>query len=364
MKETGINFLELKMQLSLNFKQVAHLIAQIGAEKSVIVQGEIGIGKSSILTLLGQKFPNHTQCYMDCTTKDLGDLMLPKMAVENGMDISRFAPNEEFGMHTGKPVILMLDEFGKANRSVQNACLRMLLERKIGMYSLPEGSIVFGTTNLAAEGVGDTIQPHARNRVVFVEMRKPTADEWLEWAVDAELEPELLAWVNETPHCLASFKSVTTPSDNQYIFHPKEARPSFVTPRSLEAASQVIAKRHHIDNETLICSLAGTVGVRAALDMQAFITLADQLPSWESIIKSPATANVPDDAAARCMLVFTALGRVDKETIEQWLEYMNRLPKEAQALFGLQAVKTAKRTLLLTNKSFLGWVTRCQYLIV
>lgn len=347
----------------LNLQQTANLIANIGAKRSVVVQGEIGIGKSSMMDVLAKKFPGHIPCYMDMTTKDLGDLMLPKMLSENGHDICRFAPNEEFGLHLDKPVILMLDEFGKANRAVQNACLRMLLERKIGVYELPEGSIVFGTTNLAQEGVGDTIQPHARNRIVFVEMRKPTSDEWLEWAMNAEIEPELLAWVNETPHCLASFKNVSNPLDNQYIFHPKDARTSFVSPRSLAAASALIACRGSLDQQTLIAGLAGTVGVRAALDIQAFIHLADQLPSWDSIMKSPTKVPVPDDAAARCMLAFTAIGRVDSATIDTWMEYCARLPKETQALFAMQAVKTEKRASLLKNKNFLKWAVEHNYLV-
>lgn len=349
--------------LSLNFKQTANLIATIGDAKSVVVQGEIGIGKSSILNVLEKKFPDHVVCYVDCTTKDLGDLMLPKMLTVNGHDIARFAPNEEFGIHLGKPVIVMLDEFGKANRAVQNACLRMLLEHKLGTYTLPEGSIVFGTTNLAAEGVGDNIQPHARNRIVFVEMRKPSAEEWLEWAVDADLAPELLAWVNETPHCLASFKEVSNPSENQYIFHNKEPRPAFVTPRSLAAASEIIKRRAQMDKQTLTAALAGTVGARAAMDIQAFVDLADQLPSWDEIIKAPTKAKVPNDAAARCMLVFTGVGRVSKPTVDAWMDYCDRLPKEAQALFAMQVIKTSKRAELITNKRFLGWVMDNNYLV-
>ena len=39
-----------------------------------------------------------------------------------------YLPNEELGLHLGKPVILMIDEYGKANPSVKNALLRDMLE--------------------------------------------------------------------------------------------------------------------------------------------------------------------------------------------------------------------------------------------
>lgn len=349
------------MRNSLNLKQAANLIATVGDKRSVILQGHVGTGKSSILNVLAKQFPGHIPCYLDATTKDLGDLMLPKMVQINGQDVTRFAPNEEFGIHTGQPVILMIDEFGKANRSVQNALLRMLLERKIGVYTLPPGSIVFGTTNLAGEGVGDNIQAHARNRIVFVEMRKPTSDEWIEWASNNDIAPEVLAWVHETPQVFADFRDVKQPDSNPYIFHNAEARPAFVTPRSLEAASVLVSARDQMDANTLQCALAGTVGVRAAADMQAFISLADQLPLWKDIIKDPKNVNVPKDAAARCMLVFTAMGRVEASTFDAWMDYMDRLPKEAQAMFAVQIHKTDKRPIAFTNKRFIQWAVQNNY---
>ena len=47
----------------------------------------------------------------------------------------------------------MVDEFGKANPSVKNGMLVPMLERTIGKTKMPEGSIVFATTNLGVEGV-------------------------------------------------------------------------------------------------------------------------------------------------------------------------------------------------------------------
>ena len=62
----------------------------------------------------------------------------------------------------------MVDEYGKANPAVKNAMLRLMLERKIGSYTLHPDSLVFATTNLGAEGVGDLLPPHARNRMTVI----------------------------------------------------------------------------------------------------------------------------------------------------------------------------------------------------
>jgi MoxR-like ATPase len=66
-------------------------------------------------------------------------------------------------------IILMIDEFGKSNPAVKLALLRMMLERKIGSYTLHPESIVFATTNLGGEGVGDLLPAHACNRLTVIE---------------------------------------------------------------------------------------------------------------------------------------------------------------------------------------------------
>ena len=158
---------------SLTLNQTADLISAVGDTTTILAQGEMGIGKSSILKILQAKHPNHFVCYGDMTTKDVGDLLIPKIRSLNDTEVTSFIPNEEFGFHLNKPIILMLDEIGKASKAVMNACLRLMLERKLGTYSLPEGSIVFATTNLAQEGIGDMLPPHARNRMTVVKVSKP-----------------------------------------------------------------------------------------------------------------------------------------------------------------------------------------------
>ena len=193
------------------------LILAVGDTTTVLAQGEMGIGKSSILSILKSKLPDHHFCYGDMTTKDVGDFLVPKIRSLNGTDVCSFIPNEEFGFHFDKPIVLMLDEIGKASKAVMNACLRLMLERKLGTYSLPEGSIVFATTNLANEAIGDNLPPHARNRISVVKVRKPSADEWIEWALDNDSAPEVLLTVKQFPQMLASFEDYNNASSGKKL---------------------------------------------------------------------------------------------------------------------------------------------------
>jgi len=349
---------------ALSLDQIALAIRFGGDKRTVLVQGHMGTGKSSLLKTLANDLPTHTACYFDCTTKDLGDITIPKLAVIDDADYVTYVTNEELGVHLGKPVILMIDEFGKANPAVKNAMLRLILERKIGSYELHPDSLVFATTNLGAEGVGDLLPPHARNRMTVVTSRKPNNIEWIEWGINNGIEHSVLGWAKDNPQLFASFEDVKDPEENPYIYHPRDQRAAFVTPRSLEAASDWLKQREHVDDQTLTGLLMGTIGNRGAMDLMAFVKLADQLPSLESIKQSPDTARVPTSAAAVCMVVYRALAAIERDWIDAWMTYLARLDKEAQGMFanGVRAPKYSKQSIVMTNRKFTDWAMANNYM--
>ena len=63
------------------------------------------------------------------------------MHMDDGSGFVRYLTNEELGVHTNKPVILMLDEWGKCNPAVLNATLRIVQEGKIGSYTFHPDSV-------------------------------------------------------------------------------------------------------------------------------------------------------------------------------------------------------------------------------
>lgn len=353
---------------NLSLNQATTMIAANGHKRTVLVQGEMGIGKSSMLKELSRMFPDHIACYFDCTTKDLGDITIPNIAkMDDGSGYVTYLTNEELGVHNNKPIILMVDEFGKANPSVKNALLRLLLERKIGSYDLHPESRVFATTNLGAEGVGDMMLPHQLNRVTIITVRKPSHMEWLEWGINNNIHPTLLSWVKDSPELFHSFLDHENPQSNPYIFHPKAVgRSSFVTPRSLHAASDWMyaADEFQFDDISRTAALIGTIGARGALDLAAYVALADKLPKISEIKNSPEEAMVPDNAAAICMVVFKALQVMDRSFIKPWMTYLNRLSVESQALFcnGVRAAHYPHADVVVTNLEFSEWCRKNQHL--
>ena len=349
---------------AINLDQIEGLIKAVGHKRTVLVQGHMGTGKSSLLRTLSAAMPTHTACYFDCTTKDLGDITLPNLATADEQGYVTYATNEELGAHLKKPIILMIDEYGKANPAVKNALLRLMLERKIGSYELHPDSVIFATTNLGAEGVGDLLPPHARNRITVVTARKPSNMEFIEWGINNGVDHTMLGWCKDNPQLFHSFDDHPNPDDNPYIYHPKQQRAAFVTPRSLEAASDILKSRGGMDDQTVTAALMGTIGNRGAMDLMAFVKLSDQLPSLDSIKKDPLNAKVPTSAAAVCMVVYRTLASIERDWIDAWMIYLEKLDKEAQGMFanGVRAPKYGKQALVMTNKNFTTWAMSNSYL--
>jgi hypothetical protein len=355
----------MAMYKSLSLQQTADLIAAVGDKQTILAQGEMGIGKSSILKMLKTmpQFKDHFFCYVDITTKDVGDFLVPKIRTMDGVEVCSFIPNEEFGIHfKNKKVVLMLDELGKAKGGVLNACLRLMQERALGTYTF-EG-VVFATTNLSVEGVGDVVPPHARNRVTQVRVRKPNAPELMEHAINNNWNPIIVATINEFPEMLASFEDYEKPEQNHYINDPRTVRYAFVTPRTLDKSGYILDKTMILGEDIMCHALAGTVGEPAMHNILTMVKLDTQLVSWDDLIKSPTTVNVPNNGAASCMLVAKAVQRIEKATMNAFMEFLPRLSKEAQGLFARTVMtdNCPKRDVAATNTKFATWAASNNYL--
>jgi MoxR-like ATPase len=347
--------------LSLN--EATDLVQHTGQDVSYLFLGEMGIGKSHMLYELGKRMPEYQCMYAEVPTFDTSDITgVPFTEVINGVKVTRFAPNAMLNIQSDRPVMFMADEIGKGTRPVQNTFLRLFHEHKIGEFSLPKGSCVFATSNLAAEGLGDHVQEHFRNRGSTIEIRKPTAEEWIIWAMANGIHPVIIAWVKKYPRCFASYRDG---DGNPYINYPTKPSKAFVSGRSLHKASHIMWKRDKLPSHVTRVAIAGCVGASAANDIITFADTYDRLPSWDAIVASPDTAYVPSnqDFAGNFVSVFSAVSLVERKTMAPWMAYCQRLPKEYQGVFALNVLTSPARSVALNNRAFVTWATQNHWMV-
>jgi len=343
----------------VNLKEVVTAIAECGTSLTTVIKGEPGIAKSSVLKILQEMFGDkYDYIYFDCTTKDIGDTAMS--VPDNDRTKLMQIISDIFKLESPKPKIIMLDEFMKTPKLLQAMWTRLMLEHCVGDKELDithPGSIVIATSNNASDGVGDTMLAHAGNRVCILNMRKPTANEWLPWASDNNIAAEIRACVAMNPRMLASYLDGGQ-DDNPFIFNPTRKVLSFVSPRSLAKCDVIVRKRDRLGANLTQAMLAGTIGAAAAELMSAFLSLSKELVSIEDVIKNPDTVRMPEKPAALFMMMFNAIDTIEtQDDLASFMKFINRVSSsEVQSVFFTMAVQSSRISrLAVRNEQIKNW---------
>ena len=364
---------KVQFRKSVSIKELRKLIPLISEDLTVVVQSEPGCGKTSLLSMIaednGDKWRSPTDgtsiegdkfdyIYVDCPVKDMSDIgmTIPNHATKQ----LEYYVSSLFNLGDNKPKYILLDELMKAPKLLQIVFTRMMLERMAGDRALPKGSRLFATSNNASDGVGDSMLAHAGNRVCIVEMAKPTANEWLEWAGYPQnaISRVVRAFVSMFPRCMASYKEGDAQKDNPYIFKPNGGVMSFVSPRSLAKCDVIVRNRDALGENATEVALAGTIGHSAAADMAAFMAMEKTLVDVKDIIKAPSTIAVPKEISAQLMIIFQAVDVLDtQDSLTKFMEFVERIPSnEIQGVFFTMMLRNQKSiTLARNNLKIADW---------
>ena len=352
--------MEIRMTTEVSLAEAEEAILAFGNQNAIHLVGEPGVGKTAMFERIVAK-TGFRGVYIDTPNTELGDIGIPMPNHET--KTTALYPNDHWGFHTGEPLVIFIDEFTKpSSMAVQNMLHPLLNERRIGGCRQHPDTIIVTAGNNSTDGVGDMLKAHSLNRITVVPVRKPTSEEWIEWGAVNGIAAEALAWVKAYPHALASYRDAGQ-AENPYIFNPKTPQKSFVSPRSLHRASNILTKRHLVTRNMLIAGLTGTIGEAAARDLIAYVEVADSLPTWDEIMADPKGAKLPTSPAALNIMAYGAMQRIERNNIGKWFEYLKRTPKELQSVFCLSTSKNdEKKNILLTSGAFVEWMRQNQYL--
>jgi hypothetical protein len=368
----------IKFVEALDINEAAAAIFHTGVDNTIILEGEPGTGKTSVLRLLaemngdkwrkvGQLFPTDTYnyVYIDATGFDTSDasVRVPDIAEKKLVQcMTDLIPQN------GKPCICMVDEIGKpASKMAGNALNRFVLERCMGDMPLVEGSIVFATTNNGSDMLGDQLKSHAVNRVVKVPFRKPTNKRWVEdFAVKNGIDPLIIAWALRTERAFMSYLDEGQ-AENPFIFNPSRPGVPFVSPRSLERASNIVKKRKFLSQKVINTNLAGAVGENAAHDMAALFAMNDEVMLTETIVANPRGVPLPTKPAATFMMLYRALDDLKtQDDLTAFMIFLERIGSdEVLGSFRTACFKHPKMIKLAKgNKSLVDWAMKNNAMLI
>lgn len=360
---------------TVTIKQVTEAIKVIGEDVTVMVLSEPGCGKTSILKQIAIDNGDQWRRPGDYYETDSRDYIYIDGPNKEMMDIAASIPNHEtkaleyyvasiFNLDNPRPKVVMIDEALKVPKLMQPIYTRMFLEKTVGDRPLPDGSIVFATSNNSSDGVGDTLPAHTANRLALVRMQKPSMREWLEWADINGISPITRATVAMYPRMLASYLDAGQ-EENPYIFMPSKQMMSFVSPRSLEKADKIIKKK--LSEDVTLSLLCGTIGERAARDMTAFISLESKVTPITEVLENPDTVTMPkdEDAAALLLMIFQALDHVDnQDKLSAFQRFVNRITsREIQSIWFVCLLRSPRARFARVNKDVANWAINNHHML-
>ena len=344
------NTIEFNNPVTIN--EAYKLLRANGDKITYLFRGEPGIGKSTLHSRAKQELGDAEwdHIYLDWSSIDMGDLFIRAPNRDTGE--LEFFPSSLLNPKSGKKKFIMIDEIGKGDKLLLKLAMRLVLEHQWGDYKLPEGSVVFGTTNNPSDNVGDFLHAHGTNRVTLVNIEKPTEKVWLPWASDNGISPIIRAWVAMNPRCLASYLDGGQ-DENPYIFNPRKRGSvgSFVSPRSLAKAHHVVSSRDDVGDKLTQAALAGTIGAAAAESMAAFMSLAKELVSIKQVLADPDNVVLPEKPAALFMMMFNAIDTIEtQDDLSKFMRFVNRIgSSEIQAVFFTMLLQSSRTVRIAKN---------------
>ena len=306
----------------------------VAARRPVFVWGSPGVGKSSVVRQLAETLKVRLQ--------DVRALLLDPVDLRGlpflGTDGRSKWATPEFLPQNGSG-ILFLDELNAAPAMVQASCYQLVLDRKLGEYTLPDGWAIIAAGNRDSDRGATTRMPTPlRNRFVHLEFEVDMQD-WSEWAIQAGIRPEVIAFLRFRPELISAFD--------------REAQ-AFPSPRSWEFVSHILDSFGSQPNPTIEHEvIAGAVGTGAATELSAFLKTFRELPNIDAILLNPLQELVPENAAAQ-YAVASALARCASDTnFDRICVYLNRLPTEFRVLCVRDA--TLREPAIRTTTGYLRW---------
>ena len=318
---------------------------------SVFLQGEVGIGKSATVMDLvkilakGKKIVNNVKPKKDeygytdyrlslFESIDFGGL--PHID-ENGLQKRAFLDNLPQESEGGG--LLFFDEFSQADKSVQALITQLLHERRIGDYVLADGwKIVLAGNDSTHRAVSSKLPSNVVSRVTLIKFQHDHND-WINWAVKNDVHPDILGFIQYQPEWLN-------------VFDPRvcNGQPN---PRSYVRLSDTLKTN---PREDLIQDIAeGDIGETASIELSAFMSLKNDIPDLNKIIKGGKVKIVDDIGLmyATVVALITVIKDAENKHLNYYFEnalnYIKEFPTPEYGIFFVRTVTAVCPNLIETQ---------------
>lgn len=250
-----------------------------------------------------------------------------------------------------KNPIVFIDELPTAPPMVQAALYQLILDKRLGEYELPPNTMIIAAGNRESDRAAVNRMPSPlANRFVHLYLEIDYKD-WIDWAIEAKLRIEVIAFVRFRPSVLNAFD-------------PENKDKAQPTPRTMEFVSNILnGNGKDLDTVTLNI-IEGTIGKGYATELWAFLEDWKLLPDPGKILANPSASAIPSKPSV-IYAVCQALAKiVTRQTADNFYKFAQLLKDDNKVDFAIAMISdaTKREPLLKETKGYVNWTTKNSYL--
>ena len=325
------------------------LKACVMAKRPAFTWGNPGIGKSDLHRKLAEELDRELLDFRASQWDAVDTRGIPHVIIRDGESVTRWAIPDIFPSDPDSKAIIFLDELNSAAPSVQAALYQLILDRKLGEYTLPEGVVILAAGNLETDRAVTHRMSSALADRFFHFQLLVDGEAWERWAMDNDLHIAVISYRRWRP-------------ENLHNWDPKSPSKSQATPRGWEYVSDVlkVIEQEGVNGEveaTLICS---KLGEAVGGEFVGFLRIYRNLQDPDQVILDPDGADISEDPAVTYALCGALSARTTDKNVDNVLKYATRLrddPKAGREFMILLVRAAAKNPGVAQTRGFIKWAT-------
>ncbi len=284
-----------------------------------LLVGHFGVGKTDLIREIAKE-TNRELVILILSQMEPGDLIgLPA----RGEDKTVFLKPDWWPENDN--TILLLDEINRAHRSIRNAIMQLLIDKRIHNHVLPEGVWIAAAMNPPDDEYdqAELITDPAFISRFFVLEINPDPQEWVKWSEKNGVHESVRRFINSYPEFLSS---------SRYVSIRADLKPS---PRSWYKLGKVLSalSKNEI-NEYGYTLAAGIIGPEAAKVFYDTFLRNSKIPSAEKILLEGLNVDLDgiDDYNSLVVRVMDFLSSMDDEDI---IKHMSKVSSISENIFDM-----------------------------
>jgi len=241
------------------------------------------------------------------------------------------------------PTTAFLDDFGQAPSSVQAAAMQLLWGGELNGRKFPDYITWLVASNRREDRAAVTgILEPVKSRCFSIINLVPDVEDWILWAIAADVPVVIRAFIRNRPELLSAFK-------------PSADIQNCPLPRTWYYVGELVKAQY--PREVKLELYQGAVGEGAGNEFFGYEDVFMKLPNPKSIINDPDNAEIPDDPAVLYALTGALANLAADDTIGSICKYGQRLWDNHKAEFSTVMIRDCEsiRPEVMETREYIEW---------